>query len=88
LLFLPKVLFSRNALSLNTYLTGVNPNAHGQGTSPPLILAAIGGHDDVIRVLREHREQNRFNPTVKTTDFAMIDPTSGSSVLVSDTVIF
>jgi hypothetical protein len=62
---------------------GVDPNLCGKGTSPPLLLAAKAGHYDVIRVLREHKDKNGSDQTIATTDFAILDPTDGSTVLVS-----
>ena len=38
--------------------SGVNSNLAGNGTSPPLILAAKAGHYDVIKVMREHKDRN------------------------------
>ena len=37
--------------------SGVNSNLAGNGTSPPVILAAKAGHYDVIRVMREHKDR-------------------------------
>jgi ankyrin repeat protein len=39
-------------------VSGVDPNLSGRGSAPPLILAALAGHYDVIRVLRQHKDKN------------------------------
>jgi hypothetical protein len=58
--------------------SGVNPNLAGNGTSPPLILAAKAGHYDVIKVMREHKDraEKGFN------SFSYIEE-QRSSVLIS-----